>query len=167
MAKKKEWKDPIALLKSFETASHWLDFKVKMGEETKRIEAKLDEELVDEAGMSIHTLWRKMRVYIEGLEVIAKDTFGTTEGGDIILTQIGLDILARKTNNYKAVQTDFDKTNSYHDVLRSQRNYIEWLLDYPRKLIEIEQAEQDKEEAVEALTELEAIQENAYNDELN
>lgn len=112
-------------MKSFETASHWLDFKVKMGEETKRIEAKLDEELVDEAGMSIHTLWRKMRVYIEGLEVIAKDTFGTTEGGDIILTQIGLDILARKTNNYKAVQTDFDKTNSYHDVLRSQRNYIE------------------------------------------
>ena len=38
------------------------------------------------------------------------------------------------------------------------RNYLEGLAEYPTKLMEIEQAELDKEETVMSLTELEAIQ---------
>jgi len=68
---------------------------------------------------------------------------------------------------YKAVQEDFEKNNSIHDVLRSQRNYIEGLLDYPAKLMEIEEAERAKEEAEAAMTELEAIQEGKQIDELD
>ena len=76
MAKKK---DVIAILKAFESSKYRLEFKAKMEEEKKSIEAKLDEDLVDETGLSIHSLWRKMRAYLEGLEVIAKDMFGETE----------------------------------------------------------------------------------------
>lgn len=82
------------------------------------------------------------------------------------MDQINLDILARKTNSYKAVQTDFDKTNSLHDVLRSQRNYIEGMLEYPAKLMDIEQAEREKEDAERAGAELEAIQEGKYIEDI-
>ena len=164
MSKKK---DVVAILKAFENSSYWKEFMAKLDAKKKEIELELDQELVIVSPMSIHTLWRRMAKFIEELEVEAKDAFAATEGWEIVLTQIGLDILARKTNNYKAVQTDFELNNSEHDVLRSQRNYLEGLAEYPTKLIEIEQAELDKAEAEAAMTELEAIQEGRIQDELD
>ena len=158
-------KDVILILKQFEQSTYWEQFKTKREADMKALEIILDHELEDEVGMSIHTLWRKMITFVESVGEDAKAIFGDVEGGDIVIKQIELDALSRKNNVYKAVQEDFKKESSYHDLLRSQRNYIEGLLEYPKKLSEIEAAERAKEESEAALTELETIQADSIDEE--
>ena len=72
-------KDVIAILKAFEQSSYRVDYLKKMDEKKKALEVVLDEEMEDTTPMSIHSLRRKMRVFITDIEAEAKEAFGKTE----------------------------------------------------------------------------------------
>ena len=151
-------KDALIVLNWFKESKVWLDYVELLEKETEEMKLSLHKELLDMTEMSIHTLWRQMAIYIQWVEVKAKDAFGTTEWWDIICDQIGIDIKTRYNNIYKAVAEDFNKNQSAHDVIRSMINYLEWVVTYPEKLIEIEEKEQENEKINAEVAELEATQ---------